>query len=225
MDRPLSSVGRARDFLLKLKQIDMTQEEKLQKEIERIVSWEEELNYFENKGDLIEFVARHFYTMGRNTDETIRKELIFFLEEEIPQCSIKEHADKLKEFVSYLKKQKEDYSSFSEEQRKYMKKYILLDKITLVKLLAERDMNIAESIKSFNECFDEKEQNQHKADQKPVEWSKEDKKTLDSVIRIITQFDDLAHEPTYAGPKWTHPYTKELNFLEKLCNGLFKENN
>jgi hypothetical protein len=97
----------------------------------------------------------------------IRKELIFFLKEEIPQCSIKEHADKLKEFVSYLEKQKE---------------------------------------------------------QKPVEWSEEDEKMLDSVIRIITQFDDLAHEPTFAGPKWTHPYTKELNFLEKLRNRLFEEN-
>jgi len=83
----------------------MTQEEKLQKEIERIVSCEEELNYFENKGDLIDFVARHFYEMGKNSDEIIRKELIFALKEEIPQCSIKEHADKLKEFVSYLEKQ------------------------------------------------------------------------------------------------------------------------
>lgn len=44
----------------------------------------------------------------------------------------------------------------------------------------------------------------------------EDKKMLDSVIRIITHFDDLAHEPTFAGPKWTHPYTKELAWLKSL---------
>lgn len=136
----------------------MTQEEKLQKEIARIVSCEEELNYFENKGDLIDFVARHFYEIGKNADETIRKELIFFLKEEIPQCSIKEHADKLKEFVYYLEKQKDTSQ----------------------------------------------------------ELEQEDEKMLDSVIRIITQFDDLAHEPTYAGPKWTHPYTKELAWLKSL---------
>ena len=91
-------------------------------------------------------------------DESIRKELIFFLKEEIPQCSIKEHADKLKEFVSYLEKQKDTSQ----------------------------------------------------------EWEQEDEKMLDSVIRIITQFDDLAHEPTFAGPKWTHPYTKELVWLKAL---------
>lgn len=52
----------------------------------------------------------------------------------------------------------------------------------------------------------------------------EDERLLDSVIHIITHFDDLAHEPTFAGPKWTHPYTKELNFLKKLRNRLFEEN-
>ena len=48
------------------------------------------------------------------------------------------------------------------------------------------------------------------------EWSEDDKEILDSVIRIITKFDDLAHEPTYAGPKWTHPYTKEIAWLKSL---------
>ena len=53
-------------------------------------------------------------------------------------------------------------------------------------------------------------------EQKPAEWSEEDEKMLDSVIRLITHFDDLAHEPTYAGPKWTHPYTKEISWLKSL---------
>ena len=44
----------------------------------------------------------------------------------------------------------------------------------------------------------------------------EDERMLNSVIRIITQFDDLAHEPTYAGPKWTHPYTKEIAWLKSI---------
>ena len=107
-----------------------------------------------------------FPQLCESEDERIRKELIFFLKEEVPQCSIKEHADKLKEFVSYLEKQKDA----SQEQKQ------------------------------------------------------EDEKMLDSVIRIITQFDDLAHEPTFAGPKWTHPYTKELNFLNGLRNRLFNKN-
>ena len=47
-----------------------------------------------------------FPELRETEDERIRKELIFFLKEEIPQCSIKEHADKLNEFVSYLEKQK-----------------------------------------------------------------------------------------------------------------------
>lgn len=51
-------------------------------------------------------------------------------------------------------------------------------------------------------------------EQKPAEWSEEDEAMLNSVIRIITQFDDLAHEPTFAGPKWTHPYTKEIAWLK-----------
>ena len=59
-------------------------------------------------------------------------------------------------------------------------------------------------------------------EQKPA-WSEEDEEMLDSVIHIITHVDDLAHEPTFAGPKWTHPYTKELNFLEKLRNRLFEK--
>ena len=60
--------------------------------------------------------------------------------------------------------------------------------------------------------------------QSKQESSKEDGAMLDSVIRIITQFDNLAHEPTFAGPKWTHPYTKELDLLKKLRNRLFEEN-
>ena len=44
----------------------------------------------------------------------------------------------------------------------------------------------------------------------------EDKKMLDSVIGIVTRYDDLAYEPTFAGPKWTHPYTKEIAWLKSL---------
>ena len=60
------------------------------------------------------------------------------------------------------------------------------------------------------------EEDEKEREQKPVAWSEEDEKMLDSVIQIITHVDDLAHEPTYAGPKWTHPYTKEIAWLKSL---------
>ena len=66
--------------------------------------------------------------LAESEDERVRKELIFFLKGEIPQCSIKEHADKLKEFVSYLEKQKEqkslNISAASEWLRKHICNYI-----------------------------------------------------------------------------------------------------
>ena len=43
--------------------------------------------------------------LKESEDERIRKELIFYFQEEIPQCSIQEHADKMKEFIAWLEKQ------------------------------------------------------------------------------------------------------------------------
>ena len=51
--------------------------------------------------------------------------------------------------IDWLERQKEDYSGFDETQRKYMEKYIGLDKVTLVKLLAERDENVEATLKNF----------------------------------------------------------------------------
>lgn len=48
-----------------------------------------------------------------------------------------------------LEKQSPDISSFPKEQQVFMKKYTSVDKITLIKLLAERDANSAEIIESF----------------------------------------------------------------------------
>ena len=57
--------------------------------------------------EIIPALEEIFPELRESEDERTRKELIFFLKEEIPQCSIKEHADKLKKFVAYLEKQKE----------------------------------------------------------------------------------------------------------------------
>ena len=44
---------------------------------------------------------------SESENEKIRKEFIFYINSEIPQCSIQEHAAKLKEFVAWLEKQGE----------------------------------------------------------------------------------------------------------------------
>ena len=67
----------------------------------------ERLDYYEREKRLKAACEILIPELRESEDERIRRELIFFLKEEIPQCSIKEHADKLKEFVSYLEKQKE----------------------------------------------------------------------------------------------------------------------
>ena len=55
----------------------------------------------------------------------------------------------MQDVYAWLEKKDTNISSFPKEQQVFMKKYASLDKITLIKLLAERDANNAESIKSF----------------------------------------------------------------------------
>ena len=67
-------------------------------------------------------------------DEKIRKEMIFYFTEEIHQCSIKEHADKMKEFISWLEKQCEK-DKLIQELGEYKVKYIqeILEKVLALK--------------------------------------------------------------------------------------------
>lgn len=78
-------------------------------------------------------------------DEEIKKKLIKALKE----CSFTHFNDEftVQEALTWLEKQTIDISSFPEEQRKYMEKYVNLDKTTLIKLLAERDENVNEILK------------------------------------------------------------------------------
>lgn len=73
------------------------------------------------KDDIRIIYSRLFPELAESEDERIRKELIFFLKKEIPQCSIKEHADKLNEFVSYLEKQKEQKQNDNDDEVKTLK--------------------------------------------------------------------------------------------------------
>lgn len=80
------------------------------------------------------------------------------------------------ECIAWLEKQGIDISSFSNEQRKYMEKYISLDKVTLIKLLAERDRNVEETTKSFENL-----------DENTSAWSEGDNKSLDSILNDLRQ--------------------------------------
>lgn len=92
----------------------MTQEKKAKK-YDEALEWMKKV-YPTLTGADKEDAEHYFPELKESEDEKIRKELIFFLKEEIPQCSIKEHADKLKEFVSYLEKQKEQKPADSVEE-------------------------------------------------------------------------------------------------------------
>ena len=90
-----------------------------------------------------------FPELKESEDEKIRKVLISHF------CGIRDNCGKdwygfnINDVIAWLEKQSTDISSFSEEQQAFMRKYIFLDKITLIKLLAERDANNAEIIESF----------------------------------------------------------------------------
>ena len=160
-----------------------------------------------------------FPKLRESEDERIRKELVEYLTV-TRQSDFVSRPDRQR-WIEYLEKQKEqkslNISAASEWLRKHVCHYMNSEYNEFHKCV-EYDGSIDKErlINDFEEAMQK--------EQKPAEWSEEDEAMLDSVIRIITRFDDLAHEPTYAGPKWTHPYTKELNFLEKLRNRLFEEN-
>jgi len=93
-------------------------------------------------------------------DERIRKEIISALK----FANVKGVYDK---HIAWLEKQDTDISSFPKEQQVFMRKYVSFDKITLIKLLAERDANNAEIIESFEK---QDEQNQNHFELKAGHW-------------------------------------------------------
>lgn len=82
----------------------------------------------------------------RTDDETLRKNLI----KAFNTVGGKHWGGlEVREILTWLEKQSTDISSFPKEQQVFLKKYTSFDKITLIKLLAERDANNTEIIKSF----------------------------------------------------------------------------
>ena len=85
-------------------------------------------------------------------DEIISKEIISYIKSSGVISN--------KKWIAWLEsqgKQDIDISSFPKEQQAFMQKYVSFDKITLIKLLSERDATNAEIIESFEK------QGEHKA--------------------------------------------------------------
>ena len=101
-----------------------------------------------------------FPELKESEDERIRKEIISALK----FANVKGVYDK---HIAWLEKQDTDISSFPKEQQVFMRKYVSFDKITLIKLLAERDANNAEIIESFEK---QDEQNQNHFELKAGHW-------------------------------------------------------
>ena len=121
------------------------------------------------------------------------------------------------EWIAWLEKQDIDISSFPKEQQEFMLKYISLDKITLIKLLAERDANNAEIIESFEKqgkqksiddltqqeamdiavakCFEQGEQKVSVVDFKAKDWyvSKVDGK-IRNIHHSVDKIEPKFHE-------------------------------
>jgi len=141
-------------------------------------------------------------------DERIRKELIFFLNEEILQCSIKEHADKLKEFVSYLEKQKEQKpTSFNDPYNSDDYEVVVEGNATILKRKEQKSVDYCSVRDEFDldgnlkqkpaeqdseEVFDKIDKSFRKGREvgfqegvesvKLAEWSEEDKDNLNNII-------------------------------------------
>ena len=104
--------------------------------------------------------AEHYFPeLKESEDERIRKELIFFFESEIPQCSIPEHAEKMKQFIAYLERQKEP-------------------------LTAEEKMNHPLYLEGFDVG---KKVGEVVSEQKSTEWSEKEKKMLAVISYKISQ--------------------------------------
>lgn len=150
---------------------------------------------------LVESIEYFFPELAESEDEKIRKEIILFFEQEIPQCSIEEHKEYMRKWITWLEKQKEkldlleifrksvpedwdfskDLDLKEEVDRCYCNgmfpKYITPDtKITVSDL-----MRCASHFYKFGK------------EHKPVEWSGEDENKLKNAIKCVhyihTDFD------------------------------------
>lgn len=109
--------------------------------------------------DIVDCVKSLFPELTESEGERIRKALIEYLHT-LPN-HFSHNGSLVTDWIAWLEKQSTDISSFPKEQQVFMKKYVSLDKITLIKLLAERDANNAEIIESFEKQGEHKPIKEH----------------------------------------------------------------
>ena len=154
-------------------------------------------------------------------DERIRKELIFYFQEEIPQCSIQEHADKMKEFISWLKRREVERTKLELKAGNsyfcYKSRWERADSETFKKGLIYKcnkdgvlDNFVIKNpeqhfIEIKNECIAWLE----KQGQKSAEWSYNDDVHRDAAIRYLKGIQS-PHDTAYQMKEETINWLKSL---------------
>ena len=174
-----------------------SKDERIRKELIEFIQWSEDrgmtrhdFHQAKRPSEWIAYLEKQKECLADNSkisaseDEKIRKELIFFLKEEIPQCSIKEHANKLKEFVSYLEKQKEQKpAEWNEEDN------IGWDEAFACVTRAEKAAKNEEELQNAVTAEKWLKEIKFKYCVHPVkqEWSEEDESELTAVIYCVSR--------------------------------------
>ena len=106
-------------------------------------------------------IFRFFPELKESEGDRIRKEMIFYFQEEIPQCSIQEHADKMKEFITWL------------EKPKYTEKDL------------DKAYKCADEVQYRRGYEDAKKEIEKQGEQNPAEWHREDEQNLNVCLGYI----------------------------------------
>jgi hypothetical protein len=141
-----------------------------------------------------------FPELKESEDEKIRKEMIFYFTEEIPQCSIQEHSDKMREFISWLKRQEVERTKLELKAGSsyfcYKSRWERADSETFKKgliYMCNKDgvldnFVIKNPEQHFIEIKDERiAWLEKQGEQKPAEWSEEDEKIRQTIINEFEQ--------------------------------------
>lgn len=152
-----------------------------------------------------------FPELAESEDERIRKELIFYFQEEIPQCSIQEHADKMKEFIAWLEKQGEKKPAWSEDDEENLNWF---EKFFRAESVIAEGKDIPQYRYLWFKNLKDRVQPQPKQ-----EWSKEDllewiRKNVRSYVN--SEYNEFHHTVEYDGSINTDKLIQDLkHWFEK----------
>ena len=147
-------------------------------------------------------------------DERTRKELIIFLKAH--QGYTLDNTLRVPKWIAYLERQKEPEKEELYAEAGTTEEEYIANTMKKVRALREKQKEQKPEFHlppNFGMAYYNPKPLK---EQKPAEWSEEDQERLDRVTQLIEHFDGLANEPTFAGPKFTHPYTKEIEWLHNL---------